>query len=483
MAGRYTSYKPLTRCFSPITVFHNGRQYVVPCGKCAACLLDKSNEWSMRVSNEIENTNFPIFFTLTYDNHYLPKASVFYDPDSGTYQVFSYPTNVRFNGKVDVKRVAFEPFYLSYDASRSFPVQHFPDGVFGYLCKDDFILWLKLLKKDLYEQFGEYRLFRHYLISEYGPTTYRPHAHGILFCQDKEVAEYLIRISMYKNWAMCDKTLFEKYTHYCDSGASQYVTNYITCPSSLPSLFKSTEFKPFRLASKSPGIGYCQFDPAEIYESIYRRTIEYTKTVARIGQRSVLDYPSMYCSRLFPKCYEFSLLSFDRLLDVYGELYWSVRAGKSFEDVCFRLRQRPHVVDYECKKRCYDYCVNYECNPYLYVYLVYTYWYLRDMSLLRRFYEWQEKSNNPISIAFSYSNFADYICSYDTLDGVQKQTIDFFCNSLGFDAFELFLKGKSSLVYKDVEKELFQLEVEDIIDNSVKMPKFYEKTGLAPHIV
>lgn len=46
----------------------------VPCGKCLACLSQKSREWTMRLSHEwyYYNQRNSIFLTLTYDNNHIP---------------------------------------------------------------------------------------------------------------------------------------------------------------------------------------------------------------------------------------------------------------------------------------------------------------------------------------------------------------------------------------------------------------------------
>ena len=76
MASRFPSTKVATYCFNPVHVVDNDKDLLVPCGKCDGCLLHKANEWSMRLVNEIESNTFSIFFTLTYDNYYLPKLNI-----------------------------------------------------------------------------------------------------------------------------------------------------------------------------------------------------------------------------------------------------------------------------------------------------------------------------------------------------------------------------------------------------------------------
>lgn len=51
------------------------RQIYVPCGRCYACRVRSSNEWSMRVSQELfMQKNKGLFVTLTYNNDFLPRC-------------------------------------------------------------------------------------------------------------------------------------------------------------------------------------------------------------------------------------------------------------------------------------------------------------------------------------------------------------------------------------------------------------------------
>ena len=72
MASRYPSTKVLDYCFNPVRLNIDDSVVYVPCGKCDGCLLHKANEWSMRLGAEIEDNTLCIFFTLTYNNKYLP---------------------------------------------------------------------------------------------------------------------------------------------------------------------------------------------------------------------------------------------------------------------------------------------------------------------------------------------------------------------------------------------------------------------------
>lgn len=125
------------QCLSPLSIpnsrygLYNGEyaRILVPCGKCEACLSRKRQDWFFRLKQELKLHDDSYFITLTYDECNLPK-----------------------------------------DMSVN---------------KRDCQLFLKRLRKKI----EPYKI-RYFLVSEYGPTTLRPHYHLILFgslgCKDVE---------------------------------------------------------------------------------------------------------------------------------------------------------------------------------------------------------------------------------------------------------------------------------------------------------
>lgn len=116
------------QCLEPLSIPNpNGKgpqdRFVVPCGKCAACLTNRRNEWTTRLIMELEVATSAHFITLTYDEeHVLYGARA--------------PT----------------------------------------LSKSDLQKFLKRLRKSI-----EPSKIRYYAVGEYGTTTYRPHYHILMF--------------------------------------------------------------------------------------------------------------------------------------------------------------------------------------------------------------------------------------------------------------------------------------------------------------
>lgn len=97
---------------------------LVPCGKCLGCRIDYSRDWANRMILELQDSPDAIFLTLTYNNSHLPRSS---------------------NGSPS-------------------------------LCKRDLQLFWKRLRKAF-----PGKKIRYFVAGEYGPKTYRPHYHAIVY--------------------------------------------------------------------------------------------------------------------------------------------------------------------------------------------------------------------------------------------------------------------------------------------------------------
>ena len=95
----------------------------LPCGQCIGCRLDRSRQWANRCMLELQYHDSAFFVTLTYDDFHVPK-SYYADPETGE-------------------------AYTSLT-----------------LCKRDFQLWMKRLRK----KFSEDKI-RFFACGEYGGQT------------------------------------------------------------------------------------------------------------------------------------------------------------------------------------------------------------------------------------------------------------------------------------------------------------------------
>lgn len=515
MASRYPTVKVVDYCFNPRHVVDDDKDIIVPCGKCDGCLLHKANEWSMRCGMEIEGSPATIFGSLTYNNKYLPKlvpAEYMYlsplctdnEPSSmkdfpldlalcyGRTWYSQHSLNVRFNGVRDVLReddIVVRYSYSSIDISHW---DNINNPSIAYASKRDIQLWLKLLRRFLDERISykdprilAHGYFRYFIISEIGPTTLRPHFHFLLFCQSNEVAQALLDGALYENWKMCNEDRFVPYCHLCDSGARGYVTQYLTCFSSLPRVYQEVkELRPFRLASKAPAVGYIEQDKAKIYEDVSRGVINYTREVHRLESTSLLEYPKNYLLSLFPKCYRFSKMDDSRRYSVYRYLYGEVReCGESYYLLLKRLPKVMHAQDFLATCACYRFCRDFVNSPQYYYYLLDTYYYKLEMSHLKSFYEAQSEIDffkYPERIFEFYPNI-ECLCN----DGFVHSSF-LSLTLLGYHVYDLIGNKEFFLdVRQKIKKnnQPYYNEVADIHENMIKVSKFNEMTQNAPTIV
>lgn len=187
--------------------------FSVPCGHCPACIVNNANEWRTRLEIELSQSDSAYFITLTYDDAKLPYVSI------------------------------------SDCAGHS--------SLVPCVCKRDIQLFLKRLRKN----FQPIKL-RYFIVSEYGPTTYRPHYHGIIFGLPRLHNDDLVNKSkitkiigdVWNNgFVTLDSVTFSRIA---------YVTKYMACVTHLPDYLP----KPFRLMSRNPGIGYSYVTNSKIVE-------------------------------------------------------------------------------------------------------------------------------------------------------------------------------------------------------------------------
>lgn len=491
---RFPTNKVVDYCFRPIHVKDEYRDILVPCGKCEGCRLHKANDWSLRLQDEIENCPNSIFFTLTYNNKYLPKLKLVKTAtdNDGLYRywyISDHPDNIRFNSVVDVSRNEGLSFSVPF---APIPIQNSDFVGINYASKTDIQLWLKLLRQKLYEQFyfiyeNEDRenrgFFRYYIISEVGPTTFRNHYHGIIFPKRREYAEVLCPDLLYSCWQMCDEGLFKQHTAYCNSATAQYVTNYTTGFANIPEVYQEVkDIRPFRLASKAPSIGYGFYDKEEVLSSLLRGDFSYVKSIPRLGASYVFRYSKNYAATLFPKCYEYGSRSFPRIYLAYACLFISVRKlGYRFDIVSRQLREVMHIGDYAAALACYKYVTTYKSCVEHYLYLVDSYYYHQSMNALRQQYSYLSTLSDLKDVMNYYVNFYEFVTLGVQGFGDYSVSLWYFLNSFGieFEKASDLLKRK----YYNFPSDAYQNEVKSIIQDCLKMPKFNELTGNSPHIV
>ena len=489
MRSRFPTTKVSSYCFHPVHVVDDTKDLYVPCGKCDGCRLHKANEWSMRVGSEIEQNPFSIFFSLTYSNKFLPH--MVYD-DVRKCMISDHSDNIRFDGTKVVRRRDG----IVLPIKKFVPVRGMDKSVLAYASRRDIQLYLKLIRKKLIENGFKQPVidgraqpyFRYFIISEYGPTTFRPHYHGIIFPnglgeERQKIASFILECCLYPCWQMCDESRIEPYNHYCDSGAKGYVTQYLTMSADIPAVYRDyKEVQTFRLSSKSPSIGTSSFVDEEVCPDVSRRVMGYTKSIARLGTKSFLSYPSYYAVRLFPKCYRYGVSSSERIQFVYGCLLRATYKGGYPYAVCSSwFRALLHPLDYAAAKAAYRFCYDFRGLDY-YLYTIDMFYYLRAMDVLRKWYhEMESRSYDTMSFVDMYDNLDEFIMQARFGIGCFPLAFDYFFNPKGIYS-PLDIDARLCYTGKNTPNDVYKKEVSSIVQSMVKESKYNELSGNCPHV-
>lgn len=203
------------KCLHPYTIYRektiDSRPYLqFPCGKCIACRINYTRQWTQRLVDEIKFSDNAYFLTLTYDDEHLPV-----DVDS---------------------------------------------GLVGVVCKRDVQLFFKRLRK-----FYPDNNIRYFLGSEYGSEdkSYRPHYHAIVFNLPEEVLEPLPDAPfLFTNGSMANRKLNKIWKNgfvtigYPYRERISYCAKYFIDKNDVQEGY----VKNFTLMSRRPGIGFQRID-------------------------------------------------------------------------------------------------------------------------------------------------------------------------------------------------------------------------------
>ena len=242
---------------------YTGDPVYVPCGTCEFCVHNKAIKSELKCNVQLASSKYCEFITLTYSTEYLPVGK-FYQGSRGEVRfrslprdfVYSYKTaqdytrNISFNDETfdfdtqlswssaQLLQKKAHLHYTSFPDGRCIYNRPYMEGLIGYLNYRDIQLFFKRLIQNIRRITNE--KIHYYVVGEYGPTTFRPHFHILLFHNSKELRQS-IRQFVSKSWRFGDSD-----TQPVWSSASCYVAGYVNSTACLPDFFKnSRHIKPF----------------------------------------------------------------------------------------------------------------------------------------------------------------------------------------------------------------------------------------------
>lgn len=304
-------------CLNPKKVFNPYlKEYqIVPCGSCSVCLNRKSSQMVARLDQEKQCWKYCLFATLTYSNEHLPILSLQSD-----YLTCLQPRQV--HPILGAKSICLSESFRKSDFDKdtiyksyqfiNLCVEHF-NGL-PFVSSVDAQKFLKRLRSLISRRFNsqnikQYEKFcpkiRYYLCAEYGPSSYRPHMHLLLFFNSTWLSSNL-QAFIRECWQFGNTN-----SSFVSNSASSYVAKYLNSNSNLPAILRVSGIRPFALYSKHPAIGtlaYCSEDLRKMFDS---GTL--VQNVTRKTSSSSQDVHLWRClvDKLYPR-----LTSFDELSHV-----------------------------------------------------------------------------------------------------------------------------------------------------------------------
>ncbi len=371
---------------------HHRNRIAVDCGTCPACQQAKANKKCARIKLHAKTDDiFALFVTLTYDNISLPYIKVDdipFDVDFDTpveipvYRDRHYRINSRTSvcTAIDETRIIDNVIidnvshYVTEDGykhsfirnNRDFsgckrPVKRH-DDVIGVCLSSDFTSFIKRLKINLHRilNIDGYGLHSYYRVSEYGPTTLRPHFHALLFFKT-ELYQSLdaIRRAIIKAWPFCDSDILDKEIELARNPAN-YVSSYVNRGVDFPVFLQTRSLRPSSSHSRFFSLGNRLFSSASVKASLKRGNFtynDYVFTEDGVPVLTSLPYPEYVCRYYFPRFKGFDGLSLSTIhsflvrywtySDIGYYFNWTFNEFLSFRNALFRCRERLGVGIYE----------------------------------------------------------------------------------------------------------------------------------------
>lgn len=251
--------KLATRCQSPRTVInkYTHEPVVVSCGCCPSCVLRRSGIQTNLLTTYSAQFRYVYFVTLTYASRFLPTLEVSVietctddvadvpcvpdindlDPGDSNRYLFGFRSVPR-SASVKLKNSTVERTFKDPEVKFSYPmkpkellsilgkIKHDVPNRIPYVCNRDLDLFLKRLRS----YYPDEKL-RYYAVSEYGPTSFRPHWHLLLFSNSDRFSETVLEnVSKAWSYGRCDASLSRGF-------AAPYVASYVNSFVALPNFY------------------------------------------------------------------------------------------------------------------------------------------------------------------------------------------------------------------------------------------------------
>lgn len=237
---KYTGVK----CLHPRKSFKNGYCQYFPCGHCEVCLSNKSFNNESLCDFELSSCACAFFVTLTFDDAHIPVAMVLHDGDN-YFRCYDVTTRYRLIDGIDLLDRFDDgapddtpdrflgsftmPFNMFRNMARKVRLKTYPFDAYDkrniwhlpYLSVIDHKNFLKRFRKLYDEKFNpEVPEVRYFCLGEYGPQSFRPHWHYLLFISKKRTSEEIERL-LFESWKFGRVSI-----DFVEGSPNSYITSY-----------------------------------------------------------------------------------------------------------------------------------------------------------------------------------------------------------------------------------------------------------------
>lgn len=251
--------KLVTRCQHPRTVInkYTHEPVLVSCGSCPSCVLRRSGIQTNLLTTYSAQFRYVYFVTLTYAPCFLPTLEVSIietctddiadvpcipdindldagDPNTYLFGFRSVPRSASVKLKNSTVERTFKDPEVRFTCGMKpkellsilGKIKHNVPNRIPYVCNRDLDLFLKRLRS----YYPDEKL-RYYAVSEYGPTSFRPHWHLLLFSNSEGFSQTVLEnVSKAWSYGRCDASLSRGF-------AAPYVASYVNSLVALPAFY------------------------------------------------------------------------------------------------------------------------------------------------------------------------------------------------------------------------------------------------------
>lgn len=318
--------KLVTRCQNPRTVVnkYTHEPVVVSCGSCPSCILRRSGIQTNLLTTYSAQFRYVYFVTLTYAPRFLPTLEVSIietctddiadvpcvpgindlDPGDPNTYLFGFRSVPR-SASVKVKNSTVERTFKDPKVRFTYgmkpkellsileKIKHNVPNRIPYVCNRDLDLFLKRLRS----YYPDEKL-RYYAVSEYGPTSFRPHWHLLLFSNSERFSQTVCEnVSKAWSYGRCDASLSRGF-------AAPYVASYVNSFVALPDFY--TQMPKVVRPKSFHSIGFTESNlfPRKVriaeIDEVIDKCLDGVR-VERDGYFRTIKPPWPYLLRLFPR--------------------------------------------------------------------------------------------------------------------------------------------------------------------------------------